>query len=124
MEKELDSKTLILQGDENIGVVQIADDVVSMIASLASAEVEGVSAVGSNITSELMSKVGVKGLSKGVKVDVKSSGVVVDLTITMEYGYNIPATSRKVQDKVKAAIENMTGLNCAEINIRIAGVKL
>ena len=124
MEKELDRKTLVLQDDENVGAVQIADDVVAMIASLAAAEVEGVSAVGGNIASELMSKVGVKGLSKGVKVDVKSSGVTMDMTITMEYGYNIPATSRKIQDKVKAAIENMTGLHCTEVNIRISGVKL
>ncbi len=124
MEKELDRKTLVLQEDENIGAVQIADDVVSMIASLAASEVEGVATVGGNLTNELMSKVGVKNLGKGVKVDVKETNVVVGLIVTMEYGYNIPATSRKVQDKVKAAIENMTGLNCTEVNIRISGVKL
>jgi len=124
MEKDLDRKTLVLQEDENIGAVQIADDVVAMIASLAASEVEGVSAVGSNLTNDLMSKVGVKNVAKGVKVDVKENTVNVDVVVTVEYGYNIPATSRKLQDKVKAAIENMTGLNCAEVNIRIAGVKV
>jgi len=124
MDKDLDRKTLVLQEDENIGAVKIADDVVAMIASLAASEVEGVSAVGNNLTNDLMSKVGVKNLAKGVKVDVKETKVVVDVVVSMEYGYNIPATSRKVQDKVKAAIENMTGLNCAEVNIRIAGVKV
>ena len=124
MEKELDRKTLVLQDDENIGAVQIADDVVAMIASLAASEVEGVSAVGNNLTNDLMSKVGVKNLAKGVKVDVKETNVAVDIVVTMDYGYNIPATSRKIQDKVKAAVENMTGLNCTEVNIRIAGVKL
>jgi len=124
MEKELDRKTLVLQEDENVGAVQIADEVVSMIASLAATEVEGVAAVGGNLTSDLMSKVGVKNLSKGVKVDVKDSKVTVDLTVTVNYGYNIPVTCRKIQDKVKAAIENMTGLTCTEVNIRIAGVKL
>lgn len=124
MDKDLDRKTFVLQEDENIGAVKIADDVVAMIASLAASEVEGVSAVGNNITNDLMSKVGVKNLAKGVKVEVKESKVTVDVVVSMEYGYNIPATSRKVQDKVKAAIENMTGLNCAEVNIRIAGVKV
>lgn len=124
MEKELDRKTLVLQEDENIGAVQIADDVVVMIASLAATEVEGVAAVGGNLTNDLMSRVGVKNLGKGVKVEVKESGVVVDLTVTMQYGYNIPATCRKMQDKVKVAIENMTGLCCTEVNIRIAGVKI
>lgn len=124
MDKDLDRKTLVLQEDENIGAVKIADDVVAMIASLAASEVEGVSAVGNNLTNDLMSKVGVKNLAKGVKVDVKETKVVVDVVVSMEYGFNIPATSRKIQDKVKAAIENMTGLSCAEVNIRIAGVKV
>jgi len=124
MEKELDRKTYVLHEDENVGAVQIADDVVAMIASLAAAEVEGVSAIGGNISADLMSKVGVKGVGKGVKVEIKDSGVVAFLTVTMAYGYNIPATSRKIQDKVKAAVENMTGLTCSEVNIRIAGVKL
>ena len=124
MDKDLDRKTLVLQEDENIGAVKIADDVVAMIASLAASEVEGVSAVGNNLTNDLMSKVGVKNLAKGVKVDVKESKVIVDVVVSMEYGFYIPATSRKIQDKVKAAIENMTGLSCAEVNIRIAGVKV
>ena len=124
MDKDLDRKTLVLQEDENIGAVKIADDVVAMIASLAASEVEGVSAVGNNLTNDLMSKVGVKNLAKGVKVDVRESKVIVDVVVSMEYGFNIPATSRKVQDKVKAAIDNMTGLSCAEVNIRIAGVKV
>ena len=124
MDMESDRKTLILQEDENIGAVQIADDVVAMIASLAASEVEGVSAVGNNLTNDLMSKVGVKNIAKGVKVEVKESNVVVDVVVTMEYGYNIPVTSREIQGKVKAAIENMTGLNCKEVNSRIAGVKL
>ena len=124
MDKDLDRKTFVLQEDENIGAVKIADDVVAMIASLAASEVEGVSAVGNNLTNDLMSKVGVKNLAKGVKVEVKESKVTVDVVVSMEYGYNIPATSRKVQDKVKTAIENMTGLNCAEVTIRIAGVKV
>ena len=124
MDKDLDRKTLVLQEDENIGTVKIADDVVAMIASLATSEVEGVSAVGNNLTNDLMNKVGVKNIAKGVKVDVKETKVTVDVVVTMDYGYNIPVTSRKIQDKVKAAIENMTGLKCTEVNIRIAGVKL
>ena len=92
MEKEIDKKNLVLREDESIGTVQIADDVVAMIASLAATEVDGVSAMAGNVTNELMSKVGVKSLTKGVKVEVLDKNVTVDLTVTMEYGYNIPAT--------------------------------
>lgn len=124
MEREIDKSAVILKDEENVGVVQIADDVVAMIASLATTEVEGVSAMAGNITNALMSKVGVKKLTKGVRVDVLEGNVTIDLALTMEYGYNIPATCQKVQAKVKAAVENMTGLTCTDVNIRIAGVKV
>lgn len=123
MEREIDKKNVILQNDENRGQVQIADDVVAMIASLAATEVKGVQALSGNITNELMSKVGVKKLTKGVKVEVLENNVTINLAVTMEYGYNIPSTCTKVQDKVKTAVENMTGLNCTDVNIRIIGVK-
>lgn len=124
MEKEIDKNAVVLKDEDHVGVVQIADDVVAMIASLAATEVDGVSAMAGNITNELMSKAGMKKLTKGVKVDVLEGNVTVDLAVTMEYGYNIPATCQAVQTKVKSAIENMTGLNCTDVNIRIAGVKV
>ena len=124
MDKQLDRQTLVLQEDAKMGSVQIADDVVAMIASLAATEVEGVSAMAGNITNELMSKVGVKNLTKGVKVDVLEGNVTIDLAVTVEYGFNIPTTCAKVQSKVKAAVENMTGLTCSDVNIRIASVKV
>ena len=123
MEKA-DRSGYILKEDENIGSVKIADDVVAMIASLAATEVDGVSAMYGNISNEIMSKVGMKNLTKGVKVDVLNSVVTVDLSITLEYGFNIPTTSKKVQEKVKSAIENMTGLEVADVNIRLANVNM
>lgn len=116
--------TTISNNDNNVGTVQIADDVVAMIASLAAAEIDGVSAMVGNITNELMSKVGMKNLTKGVKVSILENVVTVDLSIILEYGYNIPTTCQKVQARVKTAIENMTGLSVADVNIRIASVKL
>lgn len=121
-EKKTEKKAVVLKQEENVGAVQIADDVVAMIASLAAVEVDGVSAMAGNITNELMSKVGMKKLTKGVRVDVLEDNVTVDLTVTMDYGYNIPVTCRLVQNKVKNAIENMTGLTCSDVNIRIAGI--
>ncbi|MCI8694444.1 MAG: Asp23/Gls24 family envelope stress response protein [Lachnospiraceae bacterium] len=124
MGKEVEKTTVVLNAEENTGVVQIADDVVAMIASLAATEVEGVSAMVGNITNELMGRVGMKKLTKGVRVIVTGRKVRVDLAVTMEYGYNIPATCHQVQAKVKAAIENMTGLECTDVNIRISGIKV
>ena len=124
MERETDRNAYILQEDESIGTVKIADDVVAMIAGLAATEVEGVSAMAGNTGNDVRSKVGMKKLTKGVRVDVIGKKVVVDLAVTMKYGYHIPATCQKVQAKVKNAIENMTGLNVEYANIRIAGIEV
>ena len=107
---------------DTIGEVQIADEVVAIIAGLAATEVEGVDSMAGNITNEWVSKLGMKNLSKGVKVDVTEEHVSVDLSLTMKYGYSIPAICEKVQEKVKTAIENMTGLSVLDVNIRVAGV--
>ena len=112
----------VLQGDGKIGEVQIADDVVAMIAGLAALEVDGVASMAGNATNELLSMVGVKGGAKGARVEVVDRVVSVDMVLHLKYGYNIPTVSGKIQEKVKSAIETMTGLAVAEVNIRIAGV--
>ncbi|MBD5136185.1 MAG: Asp23/Gls24 family envelope stress response protein [Lachnospiraceae bacterium] len=114
----------MIHDDGSIGQVQIADDVVAVIAGLAATEAEGVEAMAGNITNELVSRLGMKNLSKGVKVQVTEDGVFVDLALVLKFGYNIPDVSESVQEKVKSAIENMTGLNVVEVNIRIASVSL
>lgn len=114
--------TYTIKTDESIGEVKIADEVVSIIAGLAAMEVEGVSSMAGKATRELISKLGVKSLSKGVKVDVLEGIVTVSLAINLKYGYSIKDITTKVQEKVKAAIENMTGLEVADVNIRVAGV--
>lgn len=116
--------TYMIHADGKLGEVQIADEVVAIIAGLAATEVEGVASMAGNVTNELVSKLGMKNLSKGVKVDVLEGIVSVELALNLEYGYNIPATSSKVQERVKTAIENMTGLTVEDVNIRIAGVDM
>ena len=113
-----------LYGKEMMGEVRIADEVVAIIAGLAATEVDGVDSMAGNITNELVGKLGMKNLSKGVKVDVTEEHVSVDLSLNIKYGYNIPDVSERVQDRVKSAIENMTGLTVLDVNIRIAGVNI
>lgn len=124
MEKAVEQNTYVLQESDELGTVKIADDVVAVIAGLAATEVEGVVSMAGNISNELMSKMGVKNLAKGVKVEVFNKNVKVDLALVVAYGYNIPAVSQKVQEKVKSTIENMTGLEVTDVNVRIAGVNM
>ena len=119
-----DRNTHKLYEKDKVGEVQTADEVVAIIAGLAATEVEGVDSMAGNITNELVGKLGMKNLSKGVKISMTEDHVSVDLSLNMKYGYSIPAVSEKVQDKVKSAIENMTGLMVLEVNIKIAGVAM
>lgn len=113
-----------IQNDAGKGEVKIADEVVAIIAALAATEVEGVASMAGNITNELISRLGMKNLSKGVKVDVLEGVVTVSLLLNLKYNYSVVEVSGKVQEKVKNAIENMTGLEVADVNIKVAGVEM
>ena len=125
MAKEpIKKNTFKIKESGKYGEIQISDEVVAIIAGLAATEVEGVAKMAGNITNELVAKLGMKNLSKGVKIQVVDGKVSVDLAINMEYGYNIPEVTSAVQERVKSAIETMTALDVEDVNIRIAGVNL
>ena len=123
MSKE-EKNTYTIKTDENLGEIKIADEVVAIIAALAATDVEGVASMAGNITNELIGKLGMKNLSKGVKVDVLEGIVTVSLALNLKYNYSIVEVSARVQEKVKNAIENMTGLEVADVNIKVAGVEM
>lgn len=125
MSKEVvDRPVSKIYDNESTGEVQIADDVVATIAGLAATEVEGVYAMTGNLTNELVGKLGVKNLSKGVKVVVEGGEVFAELAITVDYGVDVVEVAKTVQSKVKVAIENMTGLEVMAVNVKIAGVNI
>ena len=121
MEK-IDRATHVLKIDGDRGEVRIADEVVAIIAGMAATDVRGVASMAGNIKNELVSMMGMKTLSKGV--EVTDTDVKVDLALNLEFEANILKVSGIVQDKVKAAIENMTGMKVSEVNVRVAGIVL
>ena len=123
MSKE-EKNTYTIKTDENLGEIKIADEVVAIIAALAATEVDGVASMAGNITNEVIGKLGIKNLSKGVKVDVLEGVVTVSLALNLKYDYSIMEVTKKVQEKVKNAVENMTGLEVADVNIKVAGVEM
>ena len=125
MGKETESKnTYKIQENTQFGEVQIANNVIAIIAALSATEVEGVVGMSGNITNEIISKLGVKNLSSGVKVEVEEGLVKVALSLELEYGVSLPEVCAAVQDKVKSSIELMTGLSVGEVNVRIVGIAL
>lgn len=119
-----DNRKVFKIKEDNLGEIRIADEVVAIIAGLAATEVEGVGSMAGNITNELVSKLGMKNLSKGVKVELEENSTNVEVALNIAYGYSIPEVSAKVQDKVKTAIETMTGLSVNVVNVRIASVDM
>ncbi len=114
------TSTIDLEG--GYGEVKIADEVLAVIAGLAASEVQGVSSMAGGATRDLIEKLGVKSLTKGVRIQVEGSEVTAALNVNLKYGYNVPDTCAEIQDRVKNAIETMTGLDVTEVNIKIVNV--
>lgn len=110
-----------------LGDVQISDEVVAVIAGIAATEVDGVvsmSGSGDSIQKDIISRLGMKVLSKGVRIDIDEDSVRVDLSVNLAGGCNIPEVAGNIQERVKSEIENMTGLTVREVNVNVADVKL
>ena len=116
--------TYTIQNESSLGEVQIADDVVATIAAYAAADVKGVASVAGNTAKERINKRGMKNPSRGVKVDVLEGVVTISMSLIVKYDFSIVEVTKSVQEKVKTTIENMTSLEVADINIRVAGVEM
>lgn len=104
------------------GTVHIADDVIEIIASIATAEVEGIKHLTGSFSEEMMEKIGKKTLSKGVTVDQEEGKISIGISIVVDYGVKILEISKEVQENVKIAVESMTGLNVQSVNVLVHGI--
>lgn len=110
-------------GEIDMGIVKISDEVVGVIAGLATTEIDGIVGMSANLVggiTQILS--GKKNLSKGVKVSVGENSAAIDLYVVVEYGVRIPDVALKVQENVKKAVESMTGLEVTAVNIHVQNV--
>jgi len=103
------------------GKINIADEVIATIAGTAAMEIEGVASMVGNI-SDIAELLGKKNLSKGVKLEIVEQNANIELNLFIKSGYKIPEVCSNVQDRVKTAVETMTGLNVVEVNVNISGL--
>lgn len=108
----------------DIGSVRISNDVVAIISGVAATEIKGVVGMSGGITGGITELLGMKNLSKGVKVEVNGNDTNIDLYLVVEYGSNIAEVGKQVQENVKSTVETMTGLNVLNINVNIQGVSV
>jgi len=107
----------------DLGRIEIAPEVIEVITGLAASEVEGVAHMSGGFVGDIAERLGRKNLAKGVKVEVGKKEAAVDVYLIVEYGYKIPEVARNIQDNVRNAIENMTGLRVVEVNVHIVDVE-
>lgn len=120
--ENLNEEVLIEAKDDSNGI-KISDDVVAVIAGVAVSEVPGVSGMAGGFAggiSEVLS--GKKNMSKGIKVEVGEKETKIDVNIIVEYGTRIPDVAFEIQNRVKKAVETMTGLTVLEVNVHVQGV--
>ena len=118
----MDNDKNVVKKETGLGTIRVADEVVSIIAGLATTEVEGVEGMSGGIAGGIAEILGRKNFSKGVKVEVGEKEAAVDLYIIVKYGIRIPEVALAAQENVKRAIETMTGLSVIEVNVHVQGV--
>ena len=114
----------IISDNTGIGNVKVSAEVVMAVAAVATLEVKGVHSMQGTMADDIVTMSGFKNLSRGVRIEVSDNVAKVHLAVILEYGYSIPKISLQVQEKVKTAIEPMTGLTVESVDVRIAGVNI
>jgi uncharacterized alkaline shock family protein YloU len=117
------TENMLDMGQETtLGKVEIAPEVIEVIAGIASTEVEGVAAMRGNFAAGVVEKLGKKNHGKGVKVELTNDGILVDVYVLMYFGVSIPTVAQKIQDNIRQALLTMTGLELKEVNVHVVGV--
>ncbi|WP_075982260.1 Asp23/Gls24 family envelope stress response protein [Bacillus massilinigeriensis] len=110
-------------GNTGLGKVEIAPEVIEVIAGIAASEVEGVAQMRGNFAAGVVERLGKKNHGKGVKVELSEEGIKVDVYCSMKFGVSIPTVAQKIQDNIRQALLNMTALDAEEVNIHIVGIQ-
>lgn len=113
----------IKSNNQHTGLIQIADDVIATIAGTAALEVEGIAGMIGNFAGGIIEKLGKKNITKGVNISIDEGQVTVNLSIIVKSNCKIQEVTLEIQKRVKTAIETMTGLNTAAVNINVVGIE-
>lgn len=105
-----------------LGSINISEDVISSIVKSAISEIEGVAGLSNTAGAELAERIGLKTISKGVKVQFVDDKIIIDLIINVVFGCNIVNTAKSVQEKLISVVQDTTGIEKADINVHVSGI--
>ncbi|NBJ70195.1 MULTISPECIES: Asp23/Gls24 family envelope stress response protein [Clostridia] len=120
----MSEQPLLNVSDDNLGKVEIAPEVIEVIAGLAASEVDGLYAMRGNFASGVVERFGKKSHSKGVKVELTDNGIVIDLYVILHFGVSIPNVAQMLQSNIRQTLKNMTALEIDEINVHVVGIQM
>lgn len=109
--------------NSGLGKIEIAPEVIEVIAGIAASEVEGVAGMRGNFATGMVERLGKKNHGKGVKVELTETGIKIDVYCLMKFGISIPSVAGKIQENIRQALLNMTALEAEEVNIHVVGVQ-
>jgi uncharacterized alkaline shock family protein YloU len=119
-----DNPVLNVSENTSLGKVEIAPEVIEVIAGIAANEINGVAQMRGSFASNVTEKFGKKNHGKGIKVDLSNEGIKIDVYTVFQYGVSIPAVAQQVQDNIRQALRNMTSLTISEVNVHVVGVQM
>ena len=121
----MDEQPLLnVSSDSSLGKVEIAPEVIEVIAGIATTEVEGLYAMRGNFASGVAEKLGKKDHKKGVRVELTESGIVIDLYVILNFGVSIPKVAGEIQSNIRDSLKYMTALKIDEINVHVVGINM
>lgn len=118
------SGLLNVSNDSTLGKVEIAPEVIEVITGIAASEVDGVSSMRGSFATGVVEKFGKKSHSKGVKVELTSSGIIIDVYVVLNFGVSIPNVAQQLQTNIRQTLKNMTALEIEEVNIHVVGIEM
>lgn len=122
-EKVLPYVRMKSKGTQDLGNIEVAPEVLEIIASIAASDIEGVASMRGNFASGVVERLGKKVHGKGIKTDLSDEGLMIDVFCVVKYGVSIPQTALKIQEQIRQTLENMTSLQTQEVNVHITGVQ-
>ena len=109
--------------NKELGNIEVAPEVLEIIASIAASDIEGVASMRGNFASGVAERLGKKVHGKGVKTELAEDGLMIDIYCVINYGVSIPKTAQKIQEQVRQTLENMTSLQTQEVNVHVTGIQ-
>ncbi|GAA0416676.1 fatty acid biosynthesis protein YqhY [Virgibacillus salarius] len=120
----MSEQPLLNVSDDRLGKVEIAPEVIEVIAGIAATEVDGLYAMRGNFASGVAERFGKKAHSKGVKVELTDNGILIDLFVILNFGVSIPQVAQMLQTNIRQTLKNMTALEIDEINVHVVGIQM